>query len=85
MGVTHEIRVGINGYDVIGGRVAEPVSAQDDMVLTGVADVGTDWRLRMAGAKGFRLFVPRRSTPMRCVPPGFPQQARSTTCSPTWT
>ena len=50
------IRVAVNGYGVIGKRVAEAVRAQDDMSLTGVGDVVTDWRARTVLRHGFRLF-----------------------------
>jgi glyceraldehyde-3-phosphate dehydrogenase (NAD(P)) len=50
------IRVAVNGYGVIGKRVAEAVAAQEDLELSGVSDIGTDWRLRMAIHKGFSLF-----------------------------
>ncbi|WP_011583192.1 MULTISPECIES: type II glyceraldehyde-3-phosphate dehydrogenase [Chelativorans] len=50
------VRVAINGYGVIGKRVADAIVAQDDMVLAGVADVATDWRLRPLGAKGIALY-----------------------------
>jgi glyceraldehyde-3-phosphate dehydrogenase (NAD(P)) len=50
------IRVAVNGYGVIGKRVAEAVRAQDDMSLTGVCDVVTDWRARTVLRHGFRLF-----------------------------
>lgn len=51
-----KIRVAVNGYGVIGKRVAAAVALQDDMTLTGISDVGTDWRLRSAARKGIRLF-----------------------------
>ncbi len=51
-----KIRVAVNGYGVIGKRVAEAVSLQSDMVLAGVADVGSDWRLAVAVDKGFGIF-----------------------------
>ncbi len=51
------IRVGLNGYGVIGKRVADAVACQEDMELVGVADVVADWRLRTAAAKGFALFA----------------------------
>jgi hypothetical protein len=51
------IRVAINGYGVIGKRVADAVLAQDDMVLAGVADIVTDWRLRPLGPKGIALYA----------------------------
>lgn len=50
------IRVAVNGYGVIGKRVADAVAHQDDMVVAGVSDVDTDWRPRMATRRGFRLF-----------------------------
>ena len=43
-----KIRVGVNGYGVIGKRVADAVHAQPDMHLVGVADIVTDWRIQSA-------------------------------------
>lgn len=51
-----KIRVAVNGYGVIGKRVAAAVALQEDMSLAGVSDVVTDWRARMATRNGFRLF-----------------------------
>lgn len=51
------IRVAVNGYGVIGKRVADAVASQDDMELAGIADIETDWRMRTALHKGFRLFA----------------------------
>ena len=51
-----KVRVAVNGYGVIGKRVAEAVSLQSDMVLAGVADVASDWRLAVAVDKGFGVF-----------------------------
>ena len=53
---TENTRVAVNGYGVIGKRVAAAVAAQDDMTLAGVADVATDWRVAVARAKGYPLF-----------------------------
>ena len=50
------IRVGVNGYGVIGKRVAAAVSRQEDMELVGVADVATDWRLASAARRGMPLY-----------------------------
>lgn len=50
------IRVGVNGYGVIGKRVAAAVARQSDMSLAGVSDVVTDWRAHMVKHNGFRLF-----------------------------
>ena len=51
-----KIRVGVNGYGVIGKRVAAAVAQQADMTLTGVSDVVIDWRAHMVMRNGFRLF-----------------------------
>ena len=36
-----KIRVAVNGYGVIGKRVAAAVRVQDDMALVGVADIAS--------------------------------------------
>ena len=56
MDASGKIRVAVNGYGVIGKRVADAVAVQEDMVLAGVADIGVDWRPRMAIHKGYQLF-----------------------------
>ena len=63
------IKVAVNGYGVIGKRVANAVAAQDDMDLIGVADVTADWRARMATTKGFALYAaaPDRAPAMRAA------------------
>jgi glyceraldehyde-3-phosphate dehydrogenase (NAD(P)) len=50
------IRIAVNGYGVIGKRVAAAVTRQDDMSLVGVSDVVTDWRARIVIRNGYRLF-----------------------------
>jgi glyceraldehyde-3-phosphate dehydrogenase (NAD(P)) len=50
-------RVLVNGYGVIGKRIADAVAAQGDMELVGVADVVSDWRIKVAVAKGFPVFA----------------------------
>jgi glyceraldehyde-3-phosphate dehydrogenase (NAD(P)) len=54
---TDRIRVGVNGYGVIGKRVADAVRLQDDMELVGVADVSFDYRIRVAAERGYPLFA----------------------------
>jgi len=49
-------QVAVNGYGVIGKRIADAINAQDDMELTGVADVVSDWRIKVAIEKGYRVF-----------------------------
>lgn len=53
---TRTVRVAVNGYGVIGKRVADAVAAQNDMTLAGVADVTADWRVAVARGKGYRLY-----------------------------
>jgi glyceraldehyde-3-phosphate dehydrogenase (NAD(P)) len=56
MSTSKNVRVAVNGYGVIGKRVAAGVSSQPDMSLEGVSDVVTDWRAHMVIQNGFRLF-----------------------------
>ena len=51
------VRVAVNGYGVIGKRVADAVALQDDMVLVGVADVVTDYRVRVAVEREYPVFA----------------------------
>jgi glyceraldehyde-3-phosphate dehydrogenase (NAD(P)) len=53
---TRKVRVVVNGYGVIGKRIADAVALQDDMELVGVADVVSDWRIRVAVEKGYPVF-----------------------------
>lgn len=57
MNANGKIRVAVNGYGVIGKRVADAVACQDDLVLAGVADVGAEWRIRVVGHKGDALYA----------------------------
>src|SRR5690625_2438193 len=52
-----DIRVAVNGYGVIGKRVADAVTAQPDMTLAGVADLATDWRSRTAVVNGIPVYA----------------------------
>ena len=52
-----KIKVAVNGYGVIGKRVADAVHLQEDMELSGVCDVVTDWRIQMAVLKKYPVFA----------------------------
>lgn len=52
----NKTKVAVNGYGVIGKRVADAVQLQPDMELVGVADIITDWRIRPAAGR-FPLFA----------------------------
>ncbi|MEM0453279.1 MAG: type II glyceraldehyde-3-phosphate dehydrogenase [Sulfolobales archaeon] len=51
------IKVLVNGYGVIGKRVADAVSKQDDLKLVGISDVVADWRVKLASSKGIDVYA----------------------------
>src|SRR5215207_332279 len=59
-------RVAVNGYGVIGKRVADAVAVQDYKELVGVADVVHDYRIRVAVERGYPVYaaVPERGEEM---------------------
>lgn len=62
-----QVRVAVNGYGVIGKRVADAVALQDDMRLAGVADIVADYRIRLAAERGYAIYAatPDRFEEMR--------------------
>lgn len=52
-----KITVAVNGYGVIGKRVADAVKQQEDMELIGVADVVTDYRIKTAAVLGLDIYA----------------------------
>lgn len=54
---TGKVRVAVNGYGVIGKRVADAVALQDDMELIGISDVVSDYRIRVAVERGYAVFA----------------------------
>ncbi|MCL4302111.1 MAG: type II glyceraldehyde-3-phosphate dehydrogenase [Anaerolineae bacterium] len=67
-----KVRVAINGYGVIGKRIADAVAAQDDMELIGVADVVSDWRIKVAVEKGYPVFAAAPETADSMKAAGIP-------------
>src|SRR5690625_254704 len=51
-----KIKVAVNGYGVIGKRIAEAIDLQDDMELIGIGDVVADWRIKVA-AQRYSVFA----------------------------
>jgi len=51
-----KVRVAVNGYGVIGKRVADAIAAQPDMELVGVSDVVSDYRVKAAIVLGIPIF-----------------------------
>ena len=50
-------RVSVNGYGVIGKRVADAVRVQPDMELAGIADVVYDYRVRVAAVRDIPIYA----------------------------
>ena len=83
--MTRPTRVAVNGYGVIGKRVADAVRAQKDMTLVGVADVTTDWRTRVLQDSGVPLFAATAqapATPQRRCGRWVPSSARDCSSGP---
>lgn len=51
------VNVGVNGYGIIGKRVAEAVSKQDDMKLVGIAKREPDYKAKLAVKRGFKIYA----------------------------
>ena len=69
-----KVRVAVNGYGVIGKRVADAVALQEDMELVGVADVVSDYRVAVAVERGIPVFAadPAKRAEMQAA--GIPVQ-----------
>ncbi len=52
-----KIRVAINGYGVIGKRIADAVALQDDMEVIGISDVVSDWRIKSGIINEYPVFA----------------------------
>lgn len=57
MMTTARARVAVNGYGVIGKRVADAVALQGDMELVGVSDVVSDYRIKVAAERGYAVYA----------------------------
>jgi glyceraldehyde-3-phosphate dehydrogenase (NAD(P)) len=52
-----KIKVAVNGYGIIGKRVADAIKIQPDMELVGVADVVSDYRVKAAVILGLPVYA----------------------------
>ncbi len=68
----HRVRVAVNGYGVIGKRVADAVALQDDMELVGVADVAYDYRVQVAAERGYPVYCSLAGMRFRMEEAGIP-------------
>ena len=55
--MSKKVRVVVKGYGVIGKRIADAVAVQDDMELVGVADVVSDWRIKVAVERSYPVYA----------------------------
>jgi len=64
-----KIRVAVNGYGVIGKRVADAVRVQPDMELVGVADVVSDYRVQAGAVLGLPIYasLPEKADEMKAA------------------
>ena len=67
--MSKKVRVVVNGYGVIGKRIADAVAVQDDMELVGVADVVSDWRIKVAVERGYPVYasIPQAAEQMQAA------------------
>lgn len=70
--MTKKIRVGVNGYGVIGKRVADAVRIQPDMDLVGVSDVLCDYRIAIAAGNGIPLYAATTDASTAMAAAGIP-------------
>lgn len=49
--------IAVIGYGVIGKRVADAINKQDDMELTGICDIISDWRIQNAVKKKYDIYA----------------------------
>ena len=52
-----KIKAAVNGYGVIGKRVADAINTQPDMELAGIADVVSDYRVKAAVVLGLPVYA----------------------------
>ena len=70
--MSKKVRVVVNGYGVIGKRIADAVVVQDDMELVGVADVVSDWRIKIAVERGYPVYASTREAVEQMRVAGIP-------------
>jgi glyceraldehyde-3-phosphate dehydrogenase (NAD(P)) len=65
----NKIRVAVNGYGVIGKRVADAVRVQPDMILTGISDVVSDYRVQTAAVLDLPIYssIPAKLDEMKAA------------------
>ena len=77
-------RVSVNGYGVIGKRVADAVRVQPDMELVGIADVVYDYRVRVAAVRDIPIYasLDDKADAMRLLGIDPPSRQAEVPCEP---
>ncbi|MGE3841894.1 MAG: type II glyceraldehyde-3-phosphate dehydrogenase [Vicinamibacterales bacterium] len=70
--MSDRVLVGVNGYGVIGKRVADAVRMQPDMELVGVCDVAADYRIKTADVLALPIYAVDSETLARMKDAGVP-------------
>lgn len=65
-------KVAVNGFGVIGKRVADAITLQDDLELVGIADVVSDYRIRLAVERGYPVFAATADARQQMEAAGIP-------------
>lgn len=66
------VRVAVNGYGVIGKRVADAVRAQPDMHCVGISDITSDYRVKTAVVLGLPVYASAPETAAEMQGAGIP-------------
>ena len=70
--MSEKTRIAINGYGVIGKRIADAVRAQPDMELVGVSDVISDYRIKTAVTLGIPVYASTKEAATAMSAAGLP-------------
>ncbi|KAA0973415.1 type II glyceraldehyde-3-phosphate dehydrogenase [Paeniglutamicibacter gangotriensis] len=70
--MSQRTRIAVNGYGVIGKRVADTVGIQSDMELVGVSDVAADYRIKTAVTLGIPVYASDAQTAAGMRAAGIP-------------
>lgn len=64
--------IAVIGYGVIGKRVADAIQKQDEMHLSGVCDIISDWRIQNAVRKGYNIYYATSEAEKEMTKAGIP-------------
>ncbi|MEQ9261872.1 MAG: type II glyceraldehyde-3-phosphate dehydrogenase [Owenweeksia sp.] len=65
-------KIALIGYGVIGKRVADAIALQNDIALSGVCDVISDWHIQAAVDKGYLVYAATKEAALQMEQAGIP-------------